>query len=110
MQSEQPQALRKRAIELWIPTILSGSGALVGHSDGGMDNTGMSLPSRFDALAWHIHEMLFGFVMAAIAGFLLTAIPNWTARQPVNGLMLGLPFWLGISAERLASGPAGANC
>src|SRR5262245_24790057 len=33
-----------------------------------------ALPSRFDPLAWHIHEMLFGFVMAAVAGFLLTAI------------------------------------
>jgi uncharacterized protein involved in response to NO len=41
---------------------------------------GFALPSRFDPLAWHIHEMLFGFVMAAIAGFLLTAISNWTRR------------------------------
>src|SRR3954463_13264413 len=46
---------------------------------------GFSIPSRFDPLAWHIHEMLFGFVMAAIAGFLLTAIPNWTGRPPVAG-------------------------
>jgi uncharacterized protein involved in response to NO len=30
--------------------------------------TGAALPSRFDPLSWHIHEMLFGFVMAAIAG------------------------------------------
>ena len=44
---------------------------------------GAALPSRFDPLAWHIHEMLFGFAMAAIAGFLLTAIPNWTGRPPV---------------------------
>jgi uncharacterized protein involved in response to NO len=38
----------------------------------------VQLPTRFDPLAWHVHEMLFGFVMAAVAGFLLTAIPNWT--------------------------------
>jgi len=38
-----------------------------------------------DPLAWHIHEMLFGFVFAAVAGFLLTAIPNWTGRPPVRG-------------------------
>jgi uncharacterized protein involved in response to NO len=50
--------------------------------------TGATLPSRFDPLAWHAHEMLFGFVMAAIAGFLLTAIPNWTQRLPVSGLPL----------------------
>ena len=43
-----------------------------------MFRRGAALPSRFDPLAWHIHEMLFGFAMAAIAGFLLTAIPNWT--------------------------------
>lgn len=46
---------------------------------------GLTLPSRFDPLTWHIHEMLFGFVLAAIAGFLLTAIPNWTGRAPVSG-------------------------
>jgi uncharacterized protein involved in response to NO len=49
---------------------------------------GLSLPSRFSPLTWHIHEMLFGFVMAAIAGFLLTAVPNWTGRLPVRGAPL----------------------
>jgi uncharacterized protein involved in response to NO len=58
--------------------------------------TGTALPSRFDPLAWHIHEMLFGFVMAAVAGFLLTAIPNWTNRLPVRGYPLALltGLWL----------------
>jgi uncharacterized protein involved in response to NO len=51
---------------------------------------GAVLPSRFDPLAWHIHEMLFGFAMAAIAGFLLTAIPNWTGRPPIAGAGLAL--------------------
>lgn len=46
---------------------------------------GGALPSRFDPLSWHIHEMLFGFIMAAVAGFMLTAIPNWTGRAPVKG-------------------------
>ena len=50
----------------------------------------MQLPTRFDPLAWHIHEMLFGFVMAAVAGFLLTAIPNWTSRLPVRGYPLAV--------------------
>ena len=45
----------------------------------------LRLPTRFDPLTWHIHEMLFGFVMASVAGFLLTAIPNWTGRLPVRG-------------------------
>jgi uncharacterized protein involved in response to NO len=58
--------------------------------------SGSKLPSRFDPLGWHIHEMLFGFVMATIAGFLLTAIANWTGRQPVNGAPLALlaVLWL----------------
>ena len=48
----------------------------------------IDLPSRFDPLTWHIHEMLFGFIMAAVGGFLLTAIPNWTNRAPVSGMPL----------------------
>lgn len=57
---------------------------------------GETLPSRLDPLSWHIHEMLFGFVMATIAGFLLTAIANWTGRPPVNGAPLALlaALWL----------------
>ncbi len=39
--------------------------------------------------SWHAHEMIFGFASAAMAGFLLTAIPNWTGRLPVRGLWLG---------------------
>ena len=50
----------------------------------------LELPSRFDPLTWHVHEMLFGFVLAAIAGFLLTAIPNWTGRRPVAGAPLAV--------------------
>lgn len=50
----------------------------------------LRLPSRFDPLTWHIHEMLFGFVLAAVAGFLLTAIANWTDRLPVRGGSLAL--------------------
>lgn len=57
---------------------------------------GLALPSRFDPLDWHIHEMLFGFVPAAVAGFLLTAIAEWTGRRPVRGASLGLlaGLWL----------------
>jgi uncharacterized protein involved in response to NO len=57
---------------------------------------GIDLPSRFDPLSWHIHEMLFGFIMAAVGGFLLTAIPNWTNRAPVAGtpLVVLVALWL----------------
>ena len=36
----------------------------------------IALPTACDPVAWHFHELLFGFVAAAIAGFLLTAIPD----------------------------------
>ncbi|MDA1300202.1 MAG: NnrS family protein [Proteobacteria bacterium] len=50
-----------------------------------------------DPIAWHAHEMLFGFVGSAIGGFLLTAVANWTGRPPVSGwwLFLLVLFWLG---------------
>ena len=55
-----------------------------------------ALPTRFGALDWHIHEMLYGYVAATIAGFLLTAIPNWTGRLPVTGWPLAAlaALWL----------------
>ncbi|HET9459204.1 MAG TPA: NnrS family protein, partial [Sphingomicrobium sp.] len=61
----------------------------------------VSLPTMFDPLAWHRHEMLFGFVGAIIAGFLLTAIPNWTGRLPIAGWPLAGLFAL-WAAARLA--------
>lgn len=42
----------------------------------------------YGAPAWHAHEMLFGYSSAALAGFLLTAVPNWTGRLPVSGYPL----------------------
>ncbi|MBN9066097.1 MAG: NnrS family protein [Rhizobiales bacterium] len=44
--------------------------------------------SAFAPVDWHVHEMLFGYLAAVITGFLLTAIPNWTGRLPVQGLPL----------------------
>ncbi|MFG1299911.1 NnrS family protein [Xanthobacter sp. V3C-3] len=49
----------------------------------------LRLPTAFSATAWHAHEMLFGYGAAVVAGFLLTAIPNWTGRLPVAGAALG---------------------
>ncbi|MBE1206092.1 NnrS family protein [Aminobacter carboxidus] len=44
--------------------------------------------SVFSPVDWHVHEMLFGYPAAIVTGFLLTAIPNWTGRLPVQGLPL----------------------
>ena len=53
------------------------------------------LPTRFDPVSWHAHEMLFGYLGAALAGFLLTAVPNWTGRLPIVGWPLSVlvAFW-----------------
>ncbi len=48
------------------------------------------VPSRFEPMAWHSHEMIYGYGSAVVAGFLLTAIPNWTGRLPVRGRPLGM--------------------
>lgn len=47
-------------------------------------------------MAWHRHEMPFGFAVAIIAGFLLTAVPNWTGMPGLHGkpLMLLVVLWL----------------
>ena len=51
----------------------------------------IALPTLFAPRDWHVHEMLFGYVAAVLTGFLLTAIPNWTGRLPLNGgPLLGL--------------------
>ena len=54
------------------------------------------LPTAFDPVSWHAHEFLFGYLGAVMAGFLLTAVPNWTGRLPVVGKPLGLlvGLWL----------------
>jgi uncharacterized protein involved in response to NO len=46
---------------------------------------GLLLPTRLAPSVWHAHEMIFGFAAASVAGFLLTAIPNWTGRLPLQG-------------------------
>ncbi len=71
----------------------------------GLFVTGETLPSRFDPLTWHLHAMLFGFTLAAMAGFLLTAIPNWTGRRPVRGglLVALVTLWLAGRAACLVS-------
>lgn len=84
------------AMVLWI-------GALV---------AGLPLGGAYGMVAWHGHEMLFGFGAAVLGGFLMTAIPNWTGQMPLSGpplaalallwlagrvAMLAVP-WIGVGA------------
>jgi uncharacterized protein involved in response to NO len=71
------------AVPLWLATYAHGyawSGALPG-------------------IYWHGHEMVFGYGLAAVGGFLLTAIPNWTNRLPVSGAPLGALAGLWIAGR-----------
>ena len=58
----------------------------------------VALPTGLGAVDWHVHELLFGYLPAVVAGFLLTAVPNWTGRLPMTGwplLLLALIWWAG---------------
>ncbi|HEV8390080.1 MAG TPA: NnrS family protein [Dongiaceae bacterium] len=73
--------------------------------------------SHLPPTVWHAHEMIFGFAIAVIAGFLLTATSNWTGRRTASGLGLGalavlwiagrvvmfagggLPAWLAVAID-----------
>lgn len=46
------------------------------------------LPAGYPAITWHAHEMVFGYAVAVAAGFLLTAIKNWTGQQTLHGIPL----------------------
>lgn len=50
----------------------------------------LSLATAFSPRDWHVHELLFGYLPAVIVGFLLTAIPNWTGRLPLQGAPLAV--------------------
>ena len=56
----------------------------------------LALASAFAPRDWHVHEMLYGYVPAVVTGFLLTAIPNWTGRLPLQGtpLIVLLLVWI----------------
>ncbi len=82
------------AMALWI-------GAVTGQ---------WTIAADYGPVAWHAHELLFGYVSAAVTGFLLTAIPNWTGRLPVRGgpLIALLVLWLAGRVALLASDRIGA--
>lgn len=50
----------------------------------------LDLPTTLTPVDWHVHELLYGYLAAVVAGFLLTSVPNWTGRLPVVGMPL---FW-----------------
>jgi uncharacterized protein involved in response to NO len=78
------------AIPLWIG-VLSGGGSLAGTV----------------TRDWHVHEMLFGYTAAVIAGYMIIAGPNWTGRYPVAGAPVAAlaALWLAGRAAMLSAEP-----
>lgn len=73
----------------------------------------VSISGHLASTDWHIHEMIFGYGAAVVAGFLFTAVPNWTGRMPTRGwpLVVLLALWLAGRASvagLLPIGPVGA--
>lgn len=56
----------------------------------------VGLPASYPAMTWHAHEMIFAYALAVIAGFLLTAVKNWTGIATVQGygLVVLASIWL----------------
>ncbi|MCC0006716.1 MAG: NnrS family protein [Hyphomicrobiaceae bacterium] len=81
------------SVAIWLPML---SGQLV-------------LPLSYAPVDWHAHELIFGYVPAVVAGFLLTAVPNWTGRLPVVGKPLAVLFatWVAGRIAMLVSAVVG---
>lgn len=80
-----------------------------------MSNGALHIDNYYPANIWHAHEMLLGYSTAVIAGFLLTAVKNWTGLQSVNHDQLALlsflwiygrivPFYSGLLPDGLIAG------
>ena len=57
---------------------------------------GIAFSTYYGQIDWHSHEMIFGYTVAVVAGFLLTAVRNWTERPTPAGRYLGamVALWL----------------
>jgi uncharacterized protein involved in response to NO len=67
----------------------------------GIYTFGWRLQPFGSAQTWHGHEMIYGYALAVIAGFLLTAVKNWTGLQTASGLPLSLLFLLWLAGRLL---------
>ncbi len=78
------------AILMWLSMLYGGAGPA----------------AAFGGIVWHGHEMVFGFAAAVLAGFLLTAVRNWTGRPTPTGKALALLAGVWLAARILiVTGP-----
>lgn len=64
------------------------------------------LLTYYGSSGWHAHEMLFGYAVAVVAGFLLTAVRNWTNTETVRGMPLAALTLLWLAGRVLPLSPA----
>ncbi len=66
------------------------------------------VPAGYTAPVWHAHEMIYGYGVAVIAGFLLTAVRNWTNVQTLHGpgLMALFALWVVARLSPFTGSPA----
>jgi uncharacterized protein involved in response to NO len=67
--------------------------------------TGIPVGAGWPPILWHAHEMLFGFIMSALAGFMLTAVPSWTGQKGFAGRPLIVLAVLWLAARVLIAYP-----
>ena len=66
---------------------------------------GLPVGAGWPPALWHAHEMLFGFIMSAVAGFMLTAVPSWTGQKGFAGRPLVVLTVLWVAARVLIACP-----
>jgi uncharacterized protein involved in response to NO len=78
------------AVPMWLLVLNGSASAGVGY---------------LQPMSWHAHEMVFGFSCAVVAGFLLTAVKNWTGRETATGgALYGLALLWGLGRVVLLAG------
>jgi len=70
----------------------------------------LAVPTALSSVEWHAHELAYGYVPAIVAGFLLTAVPNWTGRLPVTGTPLLALVCVWAAGRLLAREREGVVC
>ncbi len=107
MQISETQSMQQPSrfalLELGFRIFFIGAGVFAILSIGlwaGIYQLGLSLPiSIVSPFQWHAHEMIYGYSLAVIAGFLLTAVKNWTGVHTLSGKGLLSLFALWLAAR-----------
>lgn len=102
MKTDTPELLTWPLLRLGFRPFYLGAAALAAVSVPlwlGLYQGALAAHGALPGLLWHAHEMLFGFAAAVIAGFLMTAVRNWTGLSTPQGATLGALALLWLAAR-----------